>query len=233
MGRIKMAHLTHYLEGKTMYGFGDSLVYGHYMEIGMLDHLVQKNRMNYYKFAVNGASVIPGIAEKMGMDIRVPDIAEQIRTAPEKKPDYICFDGLTNDAYPYVLEHCLGELTDHYGGGYDTETFTGAFENICYLLREKYPDSKLLYICPHKMPTREKKVQDKLHMCVKAVCGKWSIPRVDIYNKGNINTCFPTMRYKYSYDNNGDICGGNGTHLTDEGYRIWYAPQIEAELKRL
>lgn len=221
------------LKGKLIYGFGDSLVYGHLLEIGMLDYIAEKYGMKYKKYAVNGASVIPGIAEKMNQDITVDDIAEQIRKASETVPDYICFDGLTNDAYPFVTERCFGKLTDHYEGSYDTGTFIGAFENICFLLRKRYPESKIIYICPHRMGSRSLKVQDSLQFWARQVCEKWSIPYADIYRRGGINTCIPKMRYDFTYDVPEALFGGTGTHLTAEGYRIWYAPLIEQVLKSI
>lgn len=39
---------------KVLYGFGDSLVEGHCINIGMLDRLAEKNGMKYQKYARNG-----------------------------------------------------------------------------------------------------------------------------------------------------------------------------------
>jgi len=43
-----------FVMGKMIYGFGDSLVDGHCLHIGMLDALAEKYGMEYRKYAVNG-----------------------------------------------------------------------------------------------------------------------------------------------------------------------------------
>lgn len=220
------------LKGKTIYGFGDSIIAGHCLKIGMLDHVVKKNEMNFKKYAVNGASVIPDIAKQIPDLIWVWDIAKQIANASDDIPDFICFDGLTNDSVELVKDKYLGEITDNYEGEYDTSTFIGAFENICYQLRKKYMSSQIFYIAVHHMPLASEETQCCLHHWSKTICKKWSIPVIDMFETGGINTCIDGMRYEYSYNGEGETKNGNGVHLNEEGYRKWYAPMIEAELKK-
>ena len=218
--------MTISLDNKSIYSFGDSLMYGHHNQIGMLDELAKNHGMKYVKYAVNGASVIPQLELKIGNPILGPDIIEQISLAAPECPEFICFNGLTNDAYDFVVEQHLGTISEGYSGGYSENTYTGGLETICYRLREKYPHSHILYVCSHKMPTRSMKAQNILQQCARDVCEKWSIPYVDVYRAGQINTCIPAMRTAYSYDGPCDKTGGNGTHLNPEGYRLWYAPLI-------
>ena len=208
------------MDKTVLYGFGDSLVGGHCLGIGMLDALAEKYGLDYRRFAQNGAAVIPANS------VDVPDIAAQVEMAPAVLPDLICFDGLTNDAYPLVMEH-LGQLSPSYCGSYDCGTFYGAFEQICCLLRTKYTDSAIFYICAHKMPTRDMIVQRALQKAAKDVCEKWSIPYLDVFRQGQINTCIDAMRQAYSYDTMENLTGGNGTHLNAVGYRRWYLPMLE------
>ena len=218
---------------KVLYGFGDSLVEGHCIGVGMLDALAKKYDLAYHKYAKNGAAIIPRdmTEDAAGDDGRVPDVAAQIELASGRVPDFICFDGLINDAYPNTLEH-LGTLTDSYSGEYDSSTFYGAFERICFLLRRKYADSRIFYVSVHKMPTRSRNVQEILHGAAREVCEKWSIPCVDVYRCGQLNTCVDEMRRKYSYDRAEYLTDGNGTHLNAEGYEKWYLPMIEDAMKR-
>lgn len=217
------------LRHKTIYGFGDSLVDGHCIGIGMLDALALKNEMVYTKYAKNGAAVIPdGGTDKK--EWSAPDVAAQIEAASGAVPDFVCFDGLTNDAYPDVAECRLGRLSEGYDGHYDTATFYGAFERICYLLRTKYQESRVFYICVHKMPTRDRHAQEVLQKAARRTCQKWSIPCVDVYRSGLINTCLDGMRRAYSYDTAERLTDGNGTHLNAEGYEKWYLPMIESAL---
>ena len=71
---------------KVLYGFGDSLVDGHCIHVGMLDALAEKYGLAYHKYAVNGATIIPNDEIAGGLDAqerkRVPDVAAQIQAAP-------------------------------------------------------------------------------------------------------------------------------------------------------
>lgn len=219
---------------KVLYGFGDSLVDGHCIHVGMLDALAEKYGLAYHKYAVNGATVIPNDEIAGGLDAqdrkRVPDVAAQVQAAPEEVPDYIVFDGLTNDAYLSSIEGRVGKMTLSYGGDYDRATFYGAFERICFLLREKYMDSRIFYVCVHRMPGRDMELQEVLQKAAREVCGKWSIPCVDIFRQGQINTCVEEMRRRYTYDRAERLADGSGTHLTPAGYERWYLPMLEAAL---
>ena len=221
------------LKGKILFGFGDSLVDGHWNGRGMLHYMAEKNQMVYHNYAINGATVRPCEPRKIeGMPKLVIDIAQQVRQAPDGPCDFVCFDGLTNDAYDEVLAEA-GTITDTYQGNYDVSTFCGAFETVCFELRRKYQNSAILYICPHKMPTRSFQAQDMLQKCAREICEKWSIPYADMYRQGQINTCIDGMRRDFSYNTMDKMTDGNGTHLNEDGYRLWYAPVIESALLKL
>lgn len=215
------------LTGKIIYSFGDSLIAGHWNGIGMLDYFAKTNNMKLFKFACNGASVMPrepfSFPDMPGI---VYDIATQIDLAPTEEPDYICFNGMTNDARDESLVNAPGSISDSFDGVYDTTTFTGAFETICYLLKTKYPHSKLLYIFPHKMPTRSIYAQETLIAYIQQILNKWSIPFLDMYHEGEIDTCIDILREKYSYDHLNSMTNGNGTHLNPDGYRKYYSPMF-------
>lgn len=223
------------LENKSLYSFGDSLIAGHSIGIGMLDYIAQKNNLNYTKYAQNGATIIPCAPQKIpGVEGLVYDIGEQIIRADSMVPDFICFDGLTNDiTFPDNEILQPGHLSSGFDGPFRTSSFTGAFERICYLLRKQYSDSKILYITPHKMCSRNLTAQESYINAAIAACKKWSIPYVDIYHQGGINTCIDDMRSTYSYNTADKLYDGNGTHLNAEGYKLWYAPLIESALRRL
>ena len=72
------------LNGKILYGFGDSLIAGHAVGIGMLHPTAEKYDMDYHCFAVNGATVIPDIAGELPEAVLVDDVAAQIEAADEK-----------------------------------------------------------------------------------------------------------------------------------------------------
>ena len=206
------------LKGKTVYGFGDSLVYGHYSKVGMLDMLCDNEGMIYKKYAVNGAK-ITGQWE----------ILKQIILGDTEQPDFVIFDGGTNDAF---TSSPIGEFSEEYTSqGYDT--FIGAFDTVCNNIRVKYPNAKIIYVSPHKMPTSSFEIQKTIHDMALKVCDKYSISVVDIYSQGQINTNIETMKNEWSYNTEGATSGGNGTHLTGEGYYKFYAPMIKAKMIEL
>ena len=219
---------------KVLYGFGDSLVDGHCVHVGMLDALAEKYGLEYHKYAVNGAAIIP-VNEKtkdlpevaFQVKFHVPDVAKQVEDAPDHIPDYVVFDGLTNDDARSDIQEHIGAITQSFDGTYDCETFYGAFERVCYLLKKKYRGSQIFYVAVHRMPTRDMEVEDMLQSAAREVCGKWSIPVVDVYRTGKINTCKEEMRERYSYDTEESLTGGNGTHLNPDGYETFYLPMLE------
>ena len=112
----------------------------------------------------------------------------------------------------------------------DVTTFYGSFEHLINSLRKKYSDTRIIYICCHNTPSRSDEAQKILHKAAIECCEKWSIPYVDIYNEGQINCNIDIMRNAYSYNNEGETSGGNGTHLTGTGYEKWYVPMIKAKM---
>ena len=213
------------LNGKRVYGFGDSIVYGHAAGISFLDYLKQDYDMSVTKYAVNGASVI-------GEDNN--SIIGQIAGASATVPDFVLFDGLINDAYASVTAK-LGQTSRDYTGIYDTTTFCGSFECICNALLTKYPGATILYIAVHKTPARDISIQDRLHALARQICGKWSIPFVDLYNESGLNCFIAAYQSAYSYDhtdaNGGNTStGGSGTHPNDAGYKKFYLPMIASKM---
>ena len=218
------------MKEKVLYVFGDSLVAGHCTGVGMLDALAAKHGMTYVKYAENGATVLPCDEFSKKSSSYVPDIAVQIEQASNIVPDFICFDGLINDAYLNVIKNRLGKLDRSYSGSYDIDTFYGSFERICFLLWEKYQNSRIFYVCVHKMPTRDMTAQYVLQKAARKSCEKWSIPYVDIFRRGQLNTCVDGMRKQYSYNRADCLTDGNGTHLNAAGYEKWYLPMLESML---
>ena len=137
---------------------------------------------------------------------------------------------MTNDAYTSTV---VGTITENIDSELDLTTFCGCFENICRTLINKYYSAKICYIAVHKMPTRNKEVQFNLQNLAHQICNKYSIPVIDIFNNGNLNTYIETMRSLYTYDTldtsniSAGGSGGNGTHPNTLGYRLFYNNMIE------
>lgn len=109
---------------KSVYAFGDSIVYGDeapqesFMQFIADDYAVDLNMM-----AKNGATVMPGSNS----------IISQVNNAPEEAPDFVVFDGYTNDAYGSAdsdefnssgshkdITQCYGEITPEGTEEFDT-----------------------------------------------------------------------------------------------------------------
>lgn len=205
------------LQGKTVYGFGDSLMHGTFGNQGIAQSLAEKYQWNYKNMAVGGATV-----KDSGNSI-----LSQIEKAPANVPDFILVDGGTNDMVP---ETVIGEITgdSQYSQPLDTSTFCGGLENIFSNLREKYPGSTIIYIAAHKMPTRDAVIQAAIQNVAKQICEKWAIPVADIYREGEINTHLRYYASTYSARSDQEQTNGDGTHLNADGYRKFYAPIIES-----
>lgn len=223
------------LQHKVLYGFGDSLIFGHELHIGMLHDFAQRHQLDFHNFAANGATVIPTQPSDhtWSSDNHVPDLVTQINQAPAAEPDLIIFDGTTNDAISYVDQlHPLGQIaTDFEKTSFDANTYCGCFELALARLRERYPFAPVYFVGVHHMPAIPLARQDQVQAAAAAICGKWGIPVIDLYHGGQINTFIPQMAKLYSY-NSGDHPhdGGDGTHLNAEGYQRFYTPILEATI---
>lgn len=215
------------LTDKTVYNFGDSLMYGHYSGEGILDGLCAETGALLTKYAINGATVLGSTG--------LYNIENQVKGASDVTPDFVIFDGLMNDdsMLPNYTTK-LGALSSSFDENtLDINTFYGAFEHLLYAIRTKYTNTNMIFVCCHKTPSRDYSAQETLQKAVRECCEKWSVPYVDIYNDGQINCYFDNLRKLYSYDKEGETSGGSGTHLTGEGYNKFYAPIIKAKMIEL
>ncbi|MBD0384768.1 SGNH/GDSL hydrolase family protein [Paenibacillus sp. WST5] len=216
---------------KRIYGFGDSIIYGHAAGISFLDYLERNYSLSVTKYAVNGATVIGGSGNA---------ILPQITEASSIVPDFVLFDGLINDAYTTVTDdpNKLGSISNGFAEIFDTSTFCGGFESICQTLLKKYRGATIIFIAVHKTPARDYIAQETLQYLAKQICCKWSIPVVDLYNASGLNCFISDYQYAYSYDqvdaNGGNSStGGSGTHPNDVGYMRYYMPMITAKMNEL
>ena len=220
------------LAGKTIYAFGDSIVAGHqYQKAGFADFAATAEGMSVQKFAVNGATV-------MDAGYSGGQIAAQVSGAPAECPDYVLFDGGTNDA-EYLLNNPdvqYGEVTDSKDpAAFDTATFAGAFESLVYQMQEKYPDAKLVYTAVHKLGSRDNEVQEKLRAIELAVCEKYGVAVADVYGKTDLDTNDVNKKNDYTFDSlaaNG-LPGnnGSGTHPNFKAIEEFYVPVVTETLE--
>lgn len=227
------------LQGKTVYAFGDSIVDGHmYTRAGFITFVARQEGMALTKRAVNGATVLPSSNA----------IVNQVGAAPQEQPDYVVFNGGTNDAYPATLDK-LGEVSEGFDGEFDTATFAGAFENLVSQLKAKYPDTGLVYVAVHKLGARDVAAQEALRELELAVCAKWGVAVADLYAT-ELDTTDRDKRIRYSFDSlqptglpgtaettgsweSGGVLRPSGTHPNFPAIEEFYAPVVSRVLREV
>lgn len=221
--------------GKKLLVLGDSIMFGSGNDgYGVGEYLAARLGFTLLKYCVGGA--------RTGRQDGKSWIVEQTRSAIENRetPDLIVFDGFTNDCnmtdgktcdIPFEgIERC--ESFDVFNvKGTDTN-FTDCFESIAASLKKYFPDSKTLFVRPHKMGRRGEKIQIKYGERAAEICKTYNIPVVDIYSDSGLDTFDAVQRDKYTNDSYG-WGRGDCTHPNAAGYEKFYVPLIEKAVEKL
>ncbi len=213
---------------KSVYAFGDSIVYGHnapaksFMCLIADDYSMKLNMM-----AKNGATIMPGSNR----------VLTQINNAPAEAPDFVVFEGYTNDAYGSAetdsfnssgasrdVTQCYGEITPEGTTSFDNSTFCGAFEETVYAIKQKWPESKVVFVTIHKSGGRNFEIQTKLRDLSVEMCEKWGIEVVDMYNY--VNEAGNTLDTRNASEMSTYIIGGKGSHPNEKCCREFYIPAV-------
>ena len=204
------------LSGKSVANAGDSIAAGESQTLRTYGKIIaDKNIMNFQSWAEHGASI--GEQDTRG---KITDQIDSI-IATGIQYDYVLIDGGTNDS-----QSPLGVITEGYSDELDKATVAGGLEYIFKTLRENLPKTKILFVRVHNMSSRTVSSQKKIgEQCIE-VCKKWSIPFVDLFNEGQLNTNVPVMKSNYTLN-------GDGTHPTYEGYELFYVPPIEDKMRSI
>lgn len=224
------------LTGKKVLAFGDSIVDGHlYKKAGFMEFVAGQEGMELRKYANNGACILPGTpVDGGGLGGMILD---QIREASHKerdeKPDYIVFDGGTNDAYAPVLD----KLGDRDGEDLAADTFAGAFRKTIAAMRENWPKARIVYVAVHRLGYRDRHVQEELHKIELSVCAQMGVTVANLYDECDLDTADERMCRKYSFDvlKDGLPAPGaeaTGTHPNFEAIREYYLPFVSGVLKQ-
>ena len=204
------------LSGKTIANAGDSIAAGEGQTLRTYGKIIaDKNDMIFQSWAVHGAS--------LGEQSTRGKITEQIDAivATGIQYDYVLINGGTNDS-----GSPLGTITTGYNDALDKTSVAGGLEYIFKTLREKLPKTKILFIRVHNMSSRTVASQKNIgEQCIE-VCKKWSVPVVDLFNEGQLNTNVPVMKSNYTLNE-------DGTHPTYEGYDLFYVPPIEDKMRSI
>lgn len=227
---VKSLGVHNPLHEKSILAFGDSIMAGDGNNgTGIADILGSKNGMTVYDYSLGGATITydsNASTPRRNIVTQVNDAISDVTNAP----DFIIFDGMTNDINGGALKP-IGEISTGYSATLDNTTFSGAFEWIIKTLKSTYPASKLMYVRVHHMSSRNIDNQNTYGERAKSICEKWSVPIADIYNKGGLNTFIEEM-HQYTYSSESQPTGDR-THPTQEGYELFYIPLIESTLKSI
>ncbi len=223
-------------QGKTLVVFGDSIAYGSGNDgIGVGEYLEKDLGFSVLKYAVGGARV--------GCKADKNWLVNQVKKAIEDgiSPDYIVFDGFTNDCN--ISEGAtgpdvpLGEISCGYEGFEldnltEKDSFSRCFESILCAMMKAFPRAKLLFFRPHNMGRRDDKLQRIYGERALEICRKWGVAYVDLYSESGLNTFLPEHRDLFTCDSYG-WGRGDCTHPNALGYELKYMPLIEAKIKEL
>lgn len=241
------------LTGKKVITFGDSIVDGHlYKKAGFMEFVAEQEGMSVTKYANNGACIMPGSPiDEEGLGGMI--LEDQIRKAAEEgdDPDYVVFDGGTNDAYAQVMEK-LGDAEGacralygcgdrKTGGAFDGsalyDTFAGAFAGTINAIQENWPRAKVVYVAAHRLGYRDRAVQEALHRIEMNICAHMGVASADLYDDCELDTADEAMCRKYSFDvlRDGLLAPGEeptGTHPNLEAIREFYLPIVSDVLRK-
>ncbi|KJK42724.1 hypothetical protein UK23_35935 [Lentzea aerocolonigenes] len=198
------------LKGKTMYTFGDSIVAGHTYPRGFASLTAEREQMTLTKYAVNGATVNSGSNQ----------ILTQVRNASAQPPDFVVFDGGTNDAYPNT---------------FNRSAFTTAFDTTVRTMRAKWPSARLVYVTVHKLGSRDWNTQLAIREVTRQVCARYGVTVADVFGDTTLDTRVDSQRVAYTF--NGLVNGypgtdGTGTHPNLAGITSFYVPALTSALVR-
>jgi lysophospholipase L1-like esterase len=210
---------TNPLYGKKIVGFGDSIMYGvGNSNIGIPQLLAARNGMTAVNSAIAGATILDVNNSK--------HVPLQITNSTDTDADYIIINGGVNDVQIEDINTKYGTLSEYYGGGISDTTFVGALELMLKAAKVKWLGKKIVYILVHDMSTRDKTKLDTIVDLTKQACNKWSIPILNLYEEGGLNTRLNDMIAPYTGNS-------DGTHPNEAGYLTFYIPQLEKKLRSL
>jgi lysophospholipase L1-like esterase len=207
------------LVGKSVYAFGDSIVYGHVYPHGFVDVVVEREGMALTKFARNGATI--------GVDPHASggQILTQVEEATDIAPDFVVFDGGTNDAQSIFRDRA-----------YTLGAYAEELEKTLHAMERKWPTARIVYVAAHKLGSRDWGTQVALREATLEACRKRDVAVADVFGETTFDTRDDAQRAKYTFDNlvNGfPGAEGSGTHPNEAGITTFYVPMLSATLHQI
>lgn len=135
--------------------------------------------------------------------------------------DYVIIDGGINDINR--VGRVMGEVSEGFDG-YDVGTIAGALEHTIAEARRAYPNAAVGFIILFRMPLAiqggdalcqdPETMREYVDVC-RAVCEKWNVPYLNMYDDADFNTLLQTNSSTSPYLDNNDCL-----HLNKSGYAL-------------
>lgn len=213
------------LRGKTMYAFGDSIVYGHTYPRSFVNLTAERELMTLSKHAVNGATIGPTGNQ----------VLTQVRNAASQPPDHVVFDGGTNDA-ELILggRYRVGTMAAGFDPAtFDNSAYAGSLETTLHTMRAKWPAARIVYVAVHRLGSRDWNTQLAIRSVTLQICAKWGVTVADVFNSTTMDTRIDSHRVAYTFNgvvNGYPGTGGTGTHPNLAGITSFYVPVLTGAL---
>lgn len=223
------------LNGKKIIFEGDSICAAREQNgYGYAKLIADITGCTYDNQAVAGASVSAiGSNSDSGSYTFPHSVVENSSKLPTDGHIY-CFQGGINDYYHNVPLGTFDELDFSYTP--NTKTVYGAMEQLCKNAMYYYAGKPVCYILTHKCYNTLTKnsagyTAKELHDAQVKVLRKYGIPYYDAFEESGLNGCLNIHKNNYM---NGGLSGNpDGVHPNEEGYLIYYVPQIIALFNRI
>lgn len=219
------------LEGKTIIGLGDSLMYGYKLDRDKpwIAILGEKHHMDWHNYGVNGSTcATPPEDDPKVMWRRLRD-----EVTKEKHPhvDYFIIQGGANDRNKNVP---VGRITDCWNDHDDTvkgeiHTFCGSLNYMINTVKTRWPGARILMMTNYRRRDAVSEIgtvdQDYVDAMI-AVARNRNVPVMDNYYSLGIDLREPAAAGTVT-----DHAWAVNTecHLSEEAYR-WLAPIYEQRL---
>ncbi|MFE7900803.1 SGNH/GDSL hydrolase family protein [Streptomyces sp. NPDC057424] len=205
--------------GKSLYAFGDSIVHGHVYPRSFVDLVAERESMTLAKFARNGATI--------GVDPHASggQIRTQVEEAPDIAPEFVLFDGGTNDAQSIFRDQ-----------RYEVDAYADELEKTLHTMKRKWPAARIVYVAAHKLGSRDWDTQMALREVTLQACRTWDVAVADVFRDTTFDTRDEAQRAKYTFD--GLVNGlpgteGSGTHPNMTAVTLFYVPVVSACLQKI